>query len=785
MNRNRVLMVLALAAAVVLTLGTAVNAAKYEYPEAHKGADVDDFHGTQVSDPYRWLEDPDSDETMKWVDAENAITRKYIDSFSGRDKLQQRMTEIWNYERYSTPYRKGEYYIYTKNDGLQNQSVMYVQKSLDGEARVLIDPNTFSDDGTVALSGTHFSHDGKYVVYGVSKSGSDRQELFIRNVDTGKDFDDHIKWTKFAGVAWKKDKSGFYYNRFPEPGTVPEEDENNYSKIYWHQLGTSQDQDVLVYENKENKEIGYYPAASDDGDFLVLVAYHGTDDRNGVLVRRMDDDGDFTTIIEVGEAAFSPIDNINNTMYFQTELDAPRGRVLAVDFEKPDRANWTEVVPQTDIVLDEVVMVNNQLVMKYMKDAHHVLRIHEKNGEFIRDIELPTVGAVYGVSGNRKDTEMFFAFSSFLFPTTAFRYDFNSDEVAVFRAPEVDFDASGFETKQVFYESKDGTKVPMFITHKKGLELDGTNPTILYGYGGYNIGMTPYFSITRAVWIEQGGVMCVANLRGGNEYGEEWHQGGMLDRKQNTFDDFIAGAEWLIDNQYTSSDRIAIQGGSNGGLLVAACMLQRPDLFGAVLCHVPVTDMLRYHKFTVGRYWIPEYGDPGQSRSLQVSVRLLAASQRQGRRELSADVDPDGRHRRSRRAGARQEVCCRASGQGLGRESDPDSRRDQSRPRRRQADGQTYRGSDGLLRLSLQDLWHDGPRKAVTLVPCPVGGGSPSTGLLRANQIRCKNLGENATHSVDPTWGGVRRAGTRRQCLQKLRKPVLSGRRRIDDTNRS
>jgi len=597
-----------IAAALAVTNGAAV-AGKYEYPKARKADVVEDYHGTKVADPYRWMEDPDAAETRDWVDAENELTRKYIDSFAGRDAIKARLTQLWNYPKYSVPARHGDYYFFTKNDGLQNQSVLYVQESLDGEPRVLLDPNTLSEDGTVALRGQHYTNDGKLLAYALSASGSDRQDIYVRRVDTGEDLPDHIKWCKFAGIAWKKDNSGFYYNRFPEPGSVPPEDENNFSKVYWHELGTDQAQDVLVFENPENKEIGYFPNATDDGEYLILYVYHGTDDRNGIYIRPMDGEGDFTRISEVGEAAFNPIDNIDGTLYVKTDLDAPKGRVIAVDLANPDRANWLEIVPESENVIDYATMVNNQFVITYMKDARHVMRIHEKNGEYVRDIELPTIGSVGGLSGSRKDTDMFFAFTSFLYPTTAFRYDFKSNKVSVFHAPEVDFAADNFEANQVFYQSKDGTKVPMFVVHKRGIELDGTNPTILYGYGGFNISMTPYFSVSRVVWMENGGVFCVANLRGGNEYGEEWHQAGMLDRKQNVFDDFIAAAQWLIDSKYTSSDRLAIQGGSNGGLLVAACMVQRPDLFGAVLCHVPVADMLRYHKFTVGRYWVPEYGN--------------------------------------------------------------------------------------------------------------------------------------------------------------------------------
>ena len=593
----------------LLAAPTTVDAKKYEYPPAKQEDVVDNYHGTEVRDPYRWLEDADSKETMKWVEAENKLTRKFIDGEPARKPLEDRLKELWDYPKYSLPQREGGYYFFTKNDGLQNQSVLYMQSSLDSEPFVLLDPNKLSEDGTVALRGRYFSNDGQYMAYALSGSGSDWQEVRIRNVETQVDFDDVLKWCKFAGIAWQPDAAGFYYNRFPEPGTVPEEDQNNYSRVYYHRLGTDQSEDVLVHEDPDRKEIGFWPFATDDGEYVVLYVYHGTDPRNGIYYRKMDGDGGFEKLIEVGEAKFDPINNIGSTFYFETDYEAPRGRVIAIDMTKPDRKNWKEIIAESDDVLDVSAMVNNQLVIGYMHDAHHKMNIYSPNGKLVRKIEMPTIGSISDVEGKRDDKEMFFSFTSYLFPSTAYRYDFETQKVSVFRQPEIDFDASQFETKQVFYKSKDGTKVPMFISHKKGIELNGNNPTILYGYGGFNISMTPYFSVSRVVWMESGGVFAVANLRGGDEYGEEWHRAGMLENKQNVFDDFIGAAEWLIANEYTSTERLAIEGGSNGGLLTAACMVQRPDLFGVILCRVPVIDMLRYHKFTVGRYWVPEYGN--------------------------------------------------------------------------------------------------------------------------------------------------------------------------------
>jgi prolyl oligopeptidase len=596
-------------------LGQAATAQKLEYPPARLSDTVDDYHGTKVADPYRWLEDPASEETVKWVEAQNRLTRAFIDGVASREAIEARLTALWNYPRYSLPNKEGDRYFFYKNDGLQNQSVLYMQKTLTSEPAVVLDPNTWSADGTVALSTAAYSKDGKLIAYGVSERGSDWQKVKVRAIDAKKDYDDLLENCRFASIAWKPDHSGFYYDRYPAEGSVSEEDRNAYNKVYWHTLGTPQSADALVFEDNEHKDWGFGPFVSDDGKYLVLYVSNGTDPRNGIYYRDLDGKGDFVKLLPVGEAKYTPIDNIGSVAYFLTDLDAPKGRVITIDLAKADRANWTEVVPQGDDPISFVSMINNQLIVAYLKDAHHVLKIYDNNGRFDREIELPTIGSVFGLSGKRKDTEMFFSFTSYTYPTTQFRYDFKKKEVSIFRKPEIQFDPAGYETKQIFYQSKDGTRVPMFVTHKKGIALDGSNPTLLYGYGGFNQSMTPYFSVLNLFWLENGGVYAVANIRGGDEYGEEWHQGGILERKQNVFDDFIAAAEWLIANKYTSSPKLAIEGGSNGGLLTAACMLQRPELFGAVISEVPVTDMLRYHKFTIGRFWASDYGtsdDPAQ-----------------------------------------------------------------------------------------------------------------------------------------------------------------------------
>ncbi|MDH3196965.1 MAG: S9 family peptidase, partial [Candidatus Krumholzibacteria bacterium] len=515
-------------AAWVGVSSAAEKATKTRYPVAMTQDVVDDYHGVKVADPYRWLEDPESPETVAWVAEENALTRAYVDSYDKRDAIEERFTALWNYPRYSVPHKHGTRYFFTKNDGLQNQAVLYVQESLKGEPRVLIDPNALSEDGTVALAGRHYSRDGRYIAYGLSSSGSDWQQIRVRDVDTGKDFADLLEWCKFSDVAWKRDNSGFWYNRFPAEGEVAPEDRNNYNRVYWHRLDTPQSADLLVYKDDANKELGFEPTATDDGEYLVLTVYHGTDPRNGVYYRAAAGDGDFTRLVENDVAMFSFIDNVGSVFYFHTDLDAPRGRVVAIDVARPEREYWREIIAAREEVIDFVGMVGGRIVVVYMRDAHNTLAIFGEQGAFEREIGLPTIGSVGGLSGERDDSEMFFAFTSFLFPTTAYRYDVADNEMSVFRASEIDFDASGYETRQVFYSSLDGTRVPMFIMHKKGVALDGNNPTILYGYGGFNISMTPYFSVSRLIWLENGGVYAVANLRGGNEYGEEWHQQGIL-----------------------------------------------------------------------------------------------------------------------------------------------------------------------------------------------------------------------------------------------------------------
>lgn len=582
------------------------------YPTTRQADQVDDYHGTNVADPYRWLEDPDSEETKAWVDAQNKVTFGYLEDIPQRESLKQRITQLWNYEKYGIPDKEGNRYFYFKNDGLQNQSVLYTLTSLDGEPRLLIDPNTLSEDGTIALSGAAISDDGNRMAYGLSTSGSDWQEWKVRDVETGDDLSDHLKWVKFSGASWTTDNQGFFYSRYDEPNDATKlEDINYYHKLYYHKLGTAQSDDLLIYHRPDQKEWMFNGAVTEDGHYLIIYVSQGTDPKNLVFYKDLQTpDSPIVELISEFEANFSLIDNDGSIFWFQTDLDAPRSRVIAIDIHNPGRENWQELIPEAEETLEDVGVLNNQFVADYLKDARSSIKIFDLNGAFIREVELPGIGSAGGFSGKRYDTETFYVFTSFTTPATIYRYDMVTGDSSLFRQPTVDFDPSQYETRQVFYPSKDGTQVPMFITHKKGLALDGNNPTYLYGYGGFNVSLTPSFSISNLVWMEMGGVYAIPNLRGGGEYGEDWHQAGTKLNKQNVFDDFIAAAEWLIENQYTRPQKLAIGGGSNGGLLVGACMTQRPDLFRAALPSVGVLDMLRFHKFTIGWAWCSDFGSP-------------------------------------------------------------------------------------------------------------------------------------------------------------------------------
>ncbi|WP_414753580.1 prolyl oligopeptidase family serine peptidase [Anabaena sp. CCY 9910] len=582
------------------------------YPLSHKIDQVDDYHGSLVADPYRWLEDPDSEKTRAWIEAQNQVTFAYLGEVSTREKIQQRLNKLWDYEKYGIPFKEGENYFYFKNDGLQNQSVLYTLKSLDSEPRVLLDPNKLSDDGTVALSGLAISDNGKLLAYGIATSGSDWQEWKVIDVETGADFPDHLNWIKFSGASWTNDHQGFFYSRYDEPNEKTKlEDVNYYQKLYYHQLGRPQSEDILIYQRIDQKEWGFNGVVTEDGRYLIISVWLGTDSRNLVFYKDLTDpNAEVVELIHQFEADYSFIDNDESVFYFRTDLDAPRGRVIAIDTANPAKEIWREIIPQAEATLESVNILNNQFIADYLEDARSQVKIFDLNGTLVRNVELPGLGAVDGFGGKRGDTETFYKFTSFTTPGTIYRYNLITGQSEVFREINVDFNPDDYETKQVFYQSKDGTQVPMFITHKKGIQLDGNNSTYLYAYGGFNVSLTPNFSVSMLVWMEMGGVYAMPNIRGGGEYGEEWHQAGMKDKKQNVFDDFIAAAEWLMANNYTKPEKLAIAGGSNGGLLVGACMTQRPELFGAALPAVGVMDMLRFHKFTIGWAWTAEYGSP-------------------------------------------------------------------------------------------------------------------------------------------------------------------------------
>jgi prolyl oligopeptidase len=581
----------------------------FAYPPAHTVDQVDDYHGTKVRDPYRWLENPDSPESQAFIAAQNQLTEDFLSESPSREQWRARLTEVWDFPKYTLPQRRGSHYFFQQNDGLQNQAVMYRMESLDGDLIEVLDPNTLSDDGTVALVNWSFTKDGQRMAYTLSASGSDQQEIHILNVTRKETYSEVLKWCRFTSIAWLPDGSGFYYNRYPEPGTVGKEDLQAYNRLYFHQIHTPQSADQLVYERPDAKELNFQPIITDDEQYLVLYVWHGAINRNRIYYRPLQSSGDFVRLMDEADAEYLFLGNSGSTFYFQTDLDAPKGRVIGVDVNRPEREHWQTVIPEGDDTFSFVSMVNQQFVVVTLRDAAHRMHLYHLDGTHDREIVLPTLGSIEGISGKQTDTEMFFSFTSFLYPSTVFRYDFPTGKLEVFRQPKLKVNTDDYITRQVFYTSKDGTRVPMFLTHRGSLEANGKIPVLLYGYGGYSINMSPWFAAYALPWVEQGGIFAVACLRGGAEYGEDWHQAGMLDKKQNVFDDFIAAGEWFIQNGYTTPKRLAIMGGSNGGLLVAACMLQRPDLFGGVICNVPVLDMLRYHKFTAGRYWTPEYGN--------------------------------------------------------------------------------------------------------------------------------------------------------------------------------
>ena len=593
------------------------------YPVTDTVDHVDNYHGTSVPDPYRWLEDDvrESEAVSSWVEDQNKVTFAYLDTIPERANIKKRMKELWDYERYSMPDKEAGRYFYSYNDGLQNQDVIYMQKGLDAEPELLIDPNTWSEDGTVALASYFPSPDGSHLAYLVQDGGSDWRMGKVINVDTGKVLDDQLDWLKFTNISWAGDGSGFYYSRYPQEEDAEKfQSLNKNMTVLFHQLGTSQDLDRVVYARPDFPDWGPHAVVSDDGQHLIIVIWVGTDDRYSIVhLDLADPSAEPEMIIEGFDFDYTPVGNIGDELYFRTNDGAPRNRLIVIDVNQPGRENWREVIAETEDVLDQVSLVGGKIIASYMQDAKSLVKITDMDGKETGAVKLPGIGSVSGFQGKMDDPETFFSFSSFNSPTVISRFDVSTGEAEVFKAPDVAMNPDDYIVKQVFYTSKDGTRVPMFISHRKDVVPDGNTPTLLYGYGGFNISITPSYSTTRLTWMDMGGVYAVANLRGGGEYGEEWHQGGTRANKQNVFDDFIAAGEYLVAEGYTTSEKLAIFGGSNGGLLVGAVVNQRPDLFGAAIAAVGVMDMLRFHNFTAGRFWTDDYGssdDPEEFEAL-------------------------------------------------------------------------------------------------------------------------------------------------------------------------
>ena len=634
------------------------------YPPAPRGAQVDDYHGTSIADPYRWLEDVDAPATKAWVDAENRLTDSFLATIPERAAIRNRLTQLWNYARYSAPFKEKDRYFYFQNTGLQNQSVLYVQDGRNARPRVLLDPNTLSSDGTVALSGTAASDNARYLAYSLSTSGSDWQELHVRDVETGRDLPDVVKWVKFSGISWTHDDKGFFYSRYDEPKSGNKMTNTNRNhKLYYHRIGQPQSRDELVYDRPDQPDWLFDGTVSDDGQYLIITVSEGTDVRTRLYFVDLDNPGKpqinnpVVRLIDRLDAEYSFIGNRKTMFYVRTDKNAPRGRIVAISIDNPREERWNTIIPENRDALVSATMAGDDIVANYLQDAHSSVRFYTASRDdrdrnrpqrsdrpdrivyddtstaplilrerqqqlgggfrYRGELALPGIGTVNEIHGRQEDDELFYSFTSFLYPTTVYRYDLDTRRNEQFRAPMVRFDASLYETRQVFYTSKDGTRVPMFITARKGVKLDGSNPTLLYAYGGFNISMTPGFSAANAAWLEMGGIYAQANLRGGGEYGKAWHEAGMLSKKQNVFDDFIAAAEYLIREKYTSTPKLAIRGGSNGGLLVGAVMTQRPELFGVALPEVGVMDMLRFQKFTIGWAWTSDYGSSDNAEQFQ------------------------------------------------------------------------------------------------------------------------------------------------------------------------
>jgi prolyl oligopeptidase len=588
---------------------------KPEYPPTRIEKTVDRLHGIDVPDPYRWLEDADHAKVKEWVEQENAFTRSVLDKLPGRDRIRERLNKLLDIGVIGTPAPRQGKYFYTKREGKQNQAILYVRDGLQGKDRVLLDPNTLSKDGTTALDWWFPSRDGKYVAYGLSQNGSEQSVLHIREVATGKDLKDEIDRTRYCSVAWLPDGDGFFYTRNPRPGSVPKGAENYHKHVFFHQLGDDPDKDRKVFGEGRPAEDMPSVAISPDGQWLVVTEYQGWAKSEVFFANRADKDLKFRALVE-GVNAIHDVVVRNDAFYVRTNDKAPRYKVYQVDPRKPEREGWQELIPEGKDVLDGVTKIGSTLVAEYMQQASSRLRLFDAKGKLQKEVELPTVGTLAGLGGEWDGDELLFGFQSFTMPISIYRLDLKTRKTELWAKVEADIDFSAYEVEQVKYPSKDDTEITMFLAHKKGLKGDGKTPTLLYGYGGFNISLTPVFSPSRFLFLENGGIIAIPNLRGGGEYGEAWHQAGMLGKKQNVFDDFIAAAKWLLrERRCTDREHLAIQGGSNGGLLVGAALTQRPELFRAVVCAVPLLDMVRYHHFLIAKLWIPEYGsadDPEQ-----------------------------------------------------------------------------------------------------------------------------------------------------------------------------
>ncbi len=613
---------------ISLVAATISSALALPYPEAKKGDVVEDYHGTKVADPYRWLEDLDSPQTAAWIKAQNEVTAGYLSTLPDRRYFREQLKKFWNFERYTPPIWEGGRYIFRRNNGLQNQSLIYTVRQLQDTPTLVLDPNQLSADGTIAVTALELSHDGNLLAYSIAASGSDWTEIHVRDLSTNKDRPDVIKWVKFSEPAWTHDNRGFFYARFPEP--VPGQDQTfaalQNQKLYYHRLGDPQEKDTLIYERPGQPKEFFSGYVTEDGRYLLVSIEADTGEKNLLYYKDLKQpdqpelNGPMVALVEKYENSYRPIEVVDNQLYVRTDKDAPRYRVLRRDLTQSDYP-WTEVVPQTKDLLESADVIGGKFVLNYLIDAKSELRVAGLNGKAERTIALPTLGAVSAVSGNVSRPDMFYAFTSFLYPPTIFRYDVDSASNEIFRQPQLDFSPDAFETKQIFFHSKDGTLIPMFVVKARGTNLDGKNPVYLTGYGGFNVSIEPQFSVPALCWIKKGGVFAVPNLRGGGEYGRTWHEAGTKEHKQNVFDDFRGAAKTLIKEKYTEPGRLGIVGASNGGLLVGATLTQHPELLGAAVAEVGVLDMLRYHKFTIGWAWASDYGTSDDPEAFKYLIR--------------------------------------------------------------------------------------------------------------------------------------------------------------------